>query len=92
MNVNAKNNKSAKLEVLMDIKDISLSFGGLKALQNVNLHIQKGEILAIIGPNGAGKSSMLNVISGIYIPQKGVVEWKGKLRKKLLLMILQEWE
>ena len=53
MNVNAKNNKSAKLEVLMDIKDISLSFGGLKALQNVNLHIQKGEILAIIGPNGA---------------------------------------
>ncbi len=83
MNVNAKNNKSAKLEVLMDIKDISLSFGGLKALQNVNLQIQKGEILAIIGPNGAGKSSMLNVISGIYIPQKGVVEWKGKLRKKI---------
>ena len=83
MNVNAKNNKSAKLEVLMDIKDISLSFGGLKALQDVNLKIQKGEILAIIGPNGAGKSSMLNVISGIYIPQKGVVEWKGKLRKKI---------
>ena len=66
MSVDAKNNTSTKLEVLMDIKDISLSFGGLKALQNVNLKIQKSEILAIIGPNGAGKSSMLNVISGIY--------------------------
>ena len=83
MSVDAKNNSSTKLEVLMDIKDISLSFGGLKALQNVNLKIQKSEILAIIGPNGAGKSSMLNVISGIYIPQKGEVEWKGKLRKKV---------
>ena len=83
MSVDAKNNTSTTLEVLMDIKDISLSFGGLKALQNVNLKIQKSEILAIIGPNGAGKSSMLNVISGIYIPQKGEVEWKGKLRKKI---------
>jgi branched-chain amino acid transport system ATP-binding protein len=83
MSLDAKNNTSTKLEVLMDIKDISLSFGGLKALQNVNLKIKKTEILAIIGPNGAGKSSMLNVISGIYIPQKGEVEWKGKLRKKI---------
>ena len=83
MSVESKNKSSAKAECLMDIKDISLSFGGLKALQDVNLQIQKGEILAIIGPNGAGKSSMLNVISGIYVPQKGEVEWKGKLRKKI---------
>ena len=59
MSVESKNKSSAKAECLMDIKDISLSFGGLKALQDVNLQIQKGEILAIIGPNGAGKSSML---------------------------------
>ena len=70
-------------EVMMNIKDINLSFGGLKALSGVSLQIKKGEILAIIGPNGAGKSSMLNVISGIYVPQEGVVEWKGKLRKKI---------
>ncbi len=76
-------NTAAQSDILMNIKDISLSFGGLKALLNVNLHIKKGEILAIIGPNGAGKSSMLNVISGIYVPQKGTVEWKGKLRKKI---------
>ena len=70
-------------EVMMNIKDINLSFGGLKALSGVSLKINKGEILAIIGPNGAGKSSMLNVISGIYVPQEGEVEWKGKLRKKI---------
>jgi branched-chain amino acid transport system ATP-binding protein len=60
-----------------------LSFGGLKALLGVSLQIKTGEILAIIGPNGAGKSSMLNVISGIYVPQEGVVEWKGKVRSKI---------
>jgi len=67
----------------MNLKDINLSFGGLKALSGVNLQIKKGEILAIIGPNGAGKSSMLNIISGIYVPQEGAVEWKGKIRKKI---------
>ncbi len=82
MSINDKN-VTAEPETLMNIKDISLSFGGLKALLDVNLQINKGEILAIIGPNGAGKSSMLNVISGIYVPQKGTVEWKGKLRKKI---------
>ncbi len=68
---------------LMDIQKVNLSFGGLKALIDVDLHINIGEILAIIGPNGAGKSSMLNVISGIYVPQTGIVKWKGKIRKKI---------
>ena len=68
---------------LMDIEKVNLSFGGLKALIDVDLKIITGEILAIIGPNGAGKSSMLNVISGIYIPQDGLVKWKGKIRKKV---------
>ena len=76
-------NLVSQSEVIMNLKDINLSFGGLKALSGVNLQIKKGEILAIIGPNGAGKSSMLNIISGIYVPQKGVVEWKGKIRKKI---------
>ena len=60
---------SEKNKNLMDIEKVNLSFGGLKALIDVDLKIITGEILAIIGPNGAGKSSMLNVISGIYIPQ-----------------------
>ena len=71
---------------LMDIEKVNLSFGGLKALIDVDLKIITGEILAIIGPNGAGKSSMLNVISGIYIPQDGLVKWKGKIRKKIVLV------
>ena len=79
----SKQNLLSQSEVIMNLKDINLSFGGLKALSEVNLQIKKGEILAIIGPNGAGKSSMLNIISGIYVPQKGVVEWKGKIRKKI---------
>ena len=82
MSVNNKNTVSNS-EILMNIKDINLSFGGLKALLGVSLQIKTGEILAIIGPNGAGKSSMLNVISGIYVPQEGVVEWKGKVRSKI---------
>ena len=69
MSINNQNLIS-KSEVIMNIKDINLSFGGLKALSGVSLQIKKGEILAIIGPNGAGKSSMLNVISGIYVPQE----------------------
>ena len=76
-------NLISKSEVIMNIKNINLSFGGLKALSGVSLKINKGEILAIIGPNGAGKSSMLNVISGIYVPQEGVVEWKGEVRNKI---------
>ena len=82
MSINNQNLIS-KSEVIMNIKDINLSFGGLKALSGVSLQIKKGEILAIIGPNGAGKSSMLNVISGIYVPQEGVVEWKGEIRNKI---------
>ena len=78
------NVKSTKL---MDIEKVNLSFGGLKALIDVDLQDKYRGNFAIIGPNGAGKSSMLNVISGIYIPQEGLVKWKEKIRKKLLRMI-----
>ena len=65
-------------KLMMGISNVSLSFGGLKALIDVSLKIYEKEILAIIGPNGAGKSCMLNIISGIYTAQQGTVEWKGK--------------
>ncbi len=70
-------------EEVMALKNISLSFGGVKALTDISFDILKGEIRAIIGPNGAGKSSMLNVISGFYHPQQGEVWFKGKKRKAL---------
>ena len=58
-------------EVLLAAENVSLAFGGVRALRNVSFDIRKGEIRAIIGPNGAGKTSMLNVINGFYTPQKG---------------------
>ena len=64
-------------ELLLAVEDISLSFGGIRALVGVSFDIRKGEIRAIIGPNGAGKTSMLNVINGFYQPQQGRIAFKG---------------
>ncbi|WP_418904107.1 ABC transporter ATP-binding protein [Cereibacter sphaeroides] len=66
--------------VLMEMKNITLRFGGVKAITDISFDIREGEIRAIIGPNGAGKSSMLNVISGFYVPQEGEVWFKGRRR------------
>ena len=57
-------------DILLEARNISLSFGGVKALEDISFDIRKGEVRAIIGPNGAGKSSMLNVINGFYHPQQ----------------------
>ncbi|RME17428.1 MAG: ABC transporter ATP-binding protein [Alphaproteobacteria bacterium] len=66
--------------VVMEMKNITLRFGGVVAIQDISFDIREGEIRAIIGPNGAGKSSMLNVISGFYVPQEGEVWFKGEKR------------
>ena len=73
----------ASSEVLLKVEDVSLAFGGIKALDSVSFDTRKGEILAIIGPNGAGKSSMLNVINGFYHPQQGTITYKGQTRKRM---------
>jgi len=62
----------------LHINDISLSFGGIKAIQNVDFQVRPGEILAIIGPNGAGKTSTINSITGFYRPQKGRIIYEGR--------------
>jgi branched-chain amino acid transport system ATP-binding protein len=66
--------------VLMEMKHITLRFGGVVAIKDISFDIREGEIRAIIGPNGAGKSSMLNVISGFYHPQEGEVWFRGAKR------------
>ncbi|RDD71422.1 ABC transporter ATP-binding protein [Paracoccus versutus] len=66
--------------VLMDLRNITLRFGGVTAIKDISFDIREGEIRAIIGPNGAGKSSMLNVISGFYVPQEGEIWFEGKRR------------
>ncbi|MEM6479202.1 MAG: ATP-binding cassette domain-containing protein, partial [Pseudomonadota bacterium] len=65
---------------LMEMKNITLKFGGVTAIKDISFDIHEGEIRAIIGPNGAGKSSMLNVISGFYTPQIGEVWYNGAPR------------
>ncbi|MCZ7559794.1 MAG: ABC transporter ATP-binding protein [Burkholderiaceae bacterium] len=64
--------------VVLDARNISLSFGGIKVLHDVSFHVRRGEILAIIGPNGAGKSSMLNIINGVYRPHRGEIRLHGQ--------------
>jgi branched-chain amino acid transport system ATP-binding protein len=68
-------------DVVLSLEGISLSFGGVKALQDISFDVREHEIRAIIGPNGAGKSSMLNVINGVYHPQQGTVSYKGVKRR-----------
>jgi branched-chain amino acid transport system ATP-binding protein len=63
-------------DVLLSVEDVSLSFGGVRAVSGVSFDIRKGEIRAIIGPNGAGKTSMLNVINGFCHLQKGRITFK----------------
>jgi branched-chain amino acid transport system ATP-binding protein len=70
-------------EVILSLSNISLSFGGVKALSDISFDVREHEIRAIIGPNGAGKSSMLNVINGVYRPQQGEITYRGTQRKDM---------
>ena len=70
-------------DVILDLQNISLRFGGVKALTDISFDVREHEIRSIIGPNGAGKSSMLNVINGVYHPQEGRILYRGQERKRL---------
>jgi branched-chain amino acid transport system ATP-binding protein len=65
-------------EVILDVREISLRFGGVTALSGISFDVREHEIRAIIGPNGAGKSSMLNCINGVYTPSEGSITFRGK--------------
>jgi len=71
-----------KAEPILRAENISISFGGLMALDDVSLEIYPGEIMGIIGPNGAGKTTMLNIINGFYKPDEGRVIFEGEERPK----------
>jgi len=70
-------------EVMLAVENVSLAFGGIKAISDISFDIRKGEIRAIIGPNGAGKTSLLNVINGFYHPQQGRITFKGRPRSAM---------
>ena len=75
---------------VLEVKNISLSFGGVKAITDTSFDVLEHEIRAIIGPNGAGKSSMLNCINGIYKPQIGSVTYKGEDIQKVTPNIMAQ--
>jgi branched-chain amino acid transport system ATP-binding protein len=65
-------------EHLLEFRNVSLSFKGVKALTDVDFHVDAGELFAVIGPNGAGKTSTFNCLNGVYKPEEGDILWKGE--------------
>jgi len=61
-----------------NVENLTIKFGGLTAVDSVNLHVDEGEIVGLIGPNGAGKTTVFNLITGVYMPDTGSIEFKGK--------------
>jgi branched-chain amino acid transport system ATP-binding protein len=70
-------------DVMLKVDNISLAFGGVKALTDISFDVREHEVRAIIGPNGADKSSMLNCINGVYTPQQGSITFQGKTFKHM---------
>lgn len=70
--------KMEKRQAELEVKNLSLNFGGLKALNEIDLSVHTGELMAVIGPNGAGKTSLLNCITGFYRAQSGRILFNGK--------------
>ena len=64
--------------MILEVKNVSKSFGGLQALSDVSFDLPEGQILGLIGPNGAGKTTLFNVINGVYTPDNGTVNFKGE--------------
>ena len=63
---------------LLEVQNLSISFGGLRAVDDFNLHIEKGQLYGMIGPNGAGKTTVFNLLTGVYKPNEGIIRLDGK--------------
>ena len=73
-----ENRDTAARKAELEIRGVSLHFGGVTALNDIHLSVRTGELLAVIGPNGAGKTSLLNCITGFYRPQEGKIVFNGE--------------
>ena len=63
---------------LLEISGLTKQFGGVKALDNLDFHVDEGEVVGVIGPNGAGKTTFFNVISGMFTPDEGDISFEGR--------------
>ena len=70
-------------EKLLDLQGVSMSFGGLKVIDGLDLHVDEGEIVSVIGPNGAGKTTLFNLVTGVYEPTGGDIVFAGSSIKGL---------
>ncbi len=68
----------APMAEILEVKNLSISFGGVLALDSVGFSVKKGETVSVIGPNGAGKTTVLNIISGYYVPDQGSIIYEGE--------------
>jgi branched-chain amino acid transport system ATP-binding protein len=74
-------------DIVYDVRDVTLRFGGVVSLNNISLQMRRGEILAIIGPNGAGKTSLFNSLTGVYTPQEGTITLSGRPGDEMISVI-----
>ena len=70
-------------EKLLDLQSVSISFGGLKVIDELDLHVDEGDIVSVIGPNGAGKTTLFNLVTGVYVPTGGDIVFAGSSIKGL---------
>ena len=63
---------------LLDVENLSISFGGLRAVSDFEIHIEKGQLYGLIGPNGAGKTTAFNLLTGVYKPNEGIIRLDGQ--------------
>jgi branched-chain amino acid transport system ATP-binding protein len=76
-------NTKNESDVLLEVENLHMYFGKVRALQGIDIKIRKGEIHSVIGPNGAGKTVMMNCINGLYSPQKGTITFEGRKINRL---------
>ncbi len=76
---------------ILTSKDLSIQFGGLKAVSNFNLTMEKGELVGLIGPNGAGKTTVFNLLTGVYAPTAGTIEYADAAGKTWALGGMKPW-
>ena len=70
---------SSNEQIILEMENVTMQFGGVVAVDSLSMHVDKGEIVALIGPNGAGKTTAFNVVTGVYAPTNGCVKLRGKI-------------
>lgn len=77
---------------MLEVNNLSIQFGGLHAVDNFHMKIEKGELYGLIGPNGAGKTTVFNLLTGVYKPTEGIIKLDGQISPEKVLSILIKLE